>query len=112
MQVHVCDLILWKKVKSSFCSFVEMWNLFLLKKKINRSILIICKSSKTCRQYILEVIRGFHTVCTVIHVACTGPVIGASLYAFVEFGQKRTVPISCVFSIQHLLSNHNRVRRL
>ena len=73
----------------------------------------MCKSSKLVgSKYILEVIRGFHTVRTVIHVACTGPVIGASLYAFVEFGQKRTVPISRVLSILHLLSNLNRDRTL
>ena len=40
---------------------------------------------ETCRQCILKVIRGFHTVRTVIYVAYTGPVIGVSLYAIVEF---------------------------
>ena len=65
------------------------WNLFLLRNL----------------KHIFEVIQGFHTVRIVIHVACTGPVIGASLYAFVEFGQKRTVPINRVFSILHLLSD-------
>ena len=44
---------------------------------------------------------------TVIHVACTGPVIGASLYAFIEL----TVAISRVFSILHLLSNHIETER-
>ena len=56
----------------------------------------MCKSSKLAGHF--RVIRGFHTVrIVVIYVACTGLVIGASLYAFVEFGQKITVPISRVY---------------
>ena len=48
---------------------------------------------------------------TVIHVACTDQVIGASLYAFVEFGQKRTVHISRVLSILHFVFEKPKSRQ-
>ena len=60
-------------------------NLFLLSKKRKKIGTYNVQKFETYRQCILKVIRGFHTVRTVIYVAYTGPVIGASLYAIVEF---------------------------
>ena len=67
--------------------------------KLENSVLITCKNSKLEGRTFWKLFAVFIqcTVRTVIHVACTGPVIRVSLYAFVEFGQKRTVPIRRVF---------------
>ena len=69
---------------------------YTLKQNGKKSVLMMCKSSKLAGSTFWKLFEVF-ILYTVILFVCTGLVVGASLYTFVEFGQKRTVPINRVF---------------
>ena len=67
-----CDSFLKKRMEEVFDYVLEFMLTFDKMQNINP---LMCKKFVICGQGVLEVIQAFHTVCIVMHIGCSGPVI-------------------------------------
>ena len=67
-----CDIFPVKRTNEIFAYVLEFMLTF---DKMQNTSPLMCTKFEICGQSILEVIQAFYTVCIVLHIGCSGPVL-------------------------------------